>query len=461
MQNGHNNIGTNASDVVVENLNQDIGPNLNSERTAGLMFTYDTGDDLTALNLQYLESTYKIVTNTSGYNGIIFGGPVKDGKDGDHHDDSSGGNGDPGENGCNLTLTLGDGATIVCENGNQSGIDAVSDAGKGGHGGGSDTGSGGHGGDGASGGNSAQLTTSGPWSHGIFAQSVGGGGGSSAPLGNPFTPCSSCSAESVIWNATVALGGHTGSGGGKPGAVAVTVTGSVTTTGPNAHGIWAQTAGGSDNGTTTDTMVAVDLSGSGSVLASGASSIGIFAQSVGDGRGPIAIDLESADTFVVGGSTAIYVKDAPSSSISNNGGIAPSDPDNGTAIQAENTSLTVTNNGSIDGNICRDSSCGTTSAPSAAASVTTGQITLINQPSGRITSRDRLEVDHFINHGTLDIGGTGDIRTTTHRGDMEHRETGKLLLDFDASQNRADKLEVDGTADLAGKTVITIVDAGT
>ena len=283
------------------------------------------------------------------------------------------------------------------------------------------------------------LATTGDSSVGILAQSVGGGGGIQGE---------------TIENPTGAKAGSNG-GSGKPGAVAVTVTGSVTTTGPNAHGIWAQTAGGSDNSTSTDTMVQVDLSGSGSVLAGGANTIGIFAQSVGDGRGPIAINLESAGTSVVGG-TAIYVKDAPSSSISNNGGIAPSDVDTGTAIQSENTSLTVTNNGEIDGNICQGSSCEPASTPSATA----GQITLINQPSGRVVSRDRLEVDHFINHGTLNIGGTGSIRTTTHSGDMEHRETGKLLLDLDASQNRADKLEVDGTADLAGKTVITIVDAG-
>ena len=149
VQNGHNDLNTNADNVTVENLNQNIGPNLASGRTAGLMFSYDSGDDLTTLMLQFLASDHNIIVDSSGDSGIQFSGPVKNGDDGKHHDTSSGGNGDAGKPGRNLELTLGSGATIVGgSNAITTGIQVDNPGGAGGEGGGSDCCSGGHGGDG-------------------------------------------------------------------------------------------------------------------------------------------------------------------------------------------------------------------------------------------------------------------------------------------------------------------------
>ena len=100
---------------------------------------------------------------------------------------------------------------------------------------------------------SGDITTQGPNAVGIFAQSVGGGGGLSGNLG--FSPASE-----------QALIGSVG-GNGAGGAVDVTYTGNLTTAGGGAHGIFAQSAGGSGSATVT-----VDVTGS--VAASGSEAAG-------------------------------------------------------------------------------------------------------------------------------------------------------------------------------------------
>ena len=156
-------------------------PRRYSDRTAGLMFVYDSDDDLTNLVLNYQESNHKIFVNTSAVNGIQFSGTVKNGKDGKHHDTSSGGNGDAGQRGRDLDLTLGDQARIEGGTGaaNASGIRFDSPGGSGGEGGGSDCCSGGHGGDGGEGGfvsivGSGSIAMQGADSVGVMISSSGG-----------------------------------------------------------------------------------------------------------------------------------------------------------------------------------------------------------------------------------------------------------------------------------------------
>ena len=75
---------------------------------------------------------------------------------------------------------------------------------------------------------SGDITTSGTGANAIFAQSVGGGGGLAGDPG----PGSD-------------FAGSVG-GAGNGGAVSVTQTGNITTMGDAAHGIFAQSAGGSN-----------------------------------------------------------------------------------------------------------------------------------------------------------------------------------------------------------------------
>ncbi|MBW7920843.1 MAG: autotransporter outer membrane beta-barrel domain-containing protein [Rubellimicrobium sp.] len=165
----------------------------------------------------------------------------------------------------------------------------------------------------------ASIWTLGAESYGIFAQSVGGGGGSGSDVQNfsVVTKGSGDTAQSL----NLAIGGSGGTGGAG-GLVAVTNAGLIHTEGARAHGILAQSVGGGGGnggttitgtvrlkpGTEADPSLALALGGSGGtggvggtvnvansgtieVLGDGA--FGILAQSVGGGggNGGMAVNL--------------------------------------------------------------------------------------------------------------------------------------------------------------------------
>ena len=74
------------------------------------------------------------------------------------------------------------------------------------------------------------IITHGTGAYGIFAQSVGGGGGLAGDLGNGLS-----------------FAGSVG-GAGSAGDVHIIHTGNITTYGDDADGIFAQSAGGTNNG---------------------------------------------------------------------------------------------------------------------------------------------------------------------------------------------------------------------
>ncbi|WP_417318676.1 hypothetical protein [Emcibacter sp.] len=160
-------------------------------------------------------------------------------------------------------------------------------------------------------GNPANIITNGNRSHGIYAMSIGGGGG----IGSSVTTMNQVSGagDSAATNAlSFSLGGDGGTGGAS-GDVTVENAGNIITTGHLAHGIIAQSVGGGggDAGMTmsgnmvkgskdADTVSAIAVGGSGgdgnisgdvyvensgSIEVFGNGSYGIFAQSVGGGGG--------------------------------------------------------------------------------------------------------------------------------------------------------------------------------
>jgi hypothetical protein len=201
---------------------------------------------------------------------------------------SSGGTGGNG----NLATALAETGSEILTTGLFShGIFAQSIGGGGGNGGvtgglgfalGSSGASGGLGGD-VSVTSGANIGVSGLAASGIFAQSIGGGGGN-ATGGGGF----------------VALGGS-GGGAGSAGSVTVTTLtgGQIQTSGTLGHGIFAQSVGGGGGtGSTTGGVVAVGGSGgsggnggtvtvtnAGLVSTTGAAARGVFAQSIGGGGG--------------------------------------------------------------------------------------------------------------------------------------------------------------------------------
>lgn len=156
--------------------------------------------------------------------------------------------------------------------------------------------------------NAAAITTEGDHSRGIYAQSIGGGGGDAL-----FSAAASASAGDSV-NIAVAVGGH-GGPGGTGETVHVENAGAITTRGASAHGIDAQSIGGTGgNGATTvsgtlqgDVSTGLSLGGAGGsgneggevyvhnaagITVEGDKAMGISAQSIGGGggRGGVAIN---------------------------------------------------------------------------------------------------------------------------------------------------------------------------
>jgi len=263
-----------------------------------------------------------------------FAGGLSIAVDGGAENDVTGGRGGEGSRGGKVVVK--NYGTIITENHNAAGILAQSIGGGGGNGGFSIAGSfesegdgaknsvGGDGGVGARGGevevtNAGVITTDGDFSHGIFAQSVGGGGGNGG-----FSVAGTISESGS--GATSSVGGSGGSGG-EGGKVTVINTGTITVTGQNSQGIFAQSVGGSGGsggitgafdfgGGGVDNLVGGDgaaggnggevyVESTGSIHTAMANSTGVFAQSVGGSGGWAGLALGVGEGS--GGSSGIQV----------------------------------------------------------------------------------------------------------------------------------------------------------
>ncbi|MGB5835217.1 MAG: autotransporter outer membrane beta-barrel domain-containing protein, partial [Thiohalocapsa sp.] len=177
------------------------------------------------------------------------------------------------------------------------------------------------------------VTTVSDVSHGLFAQSVGGGGGVAGDLGGISTE-----EASDQWLAAIALGG-TGEGAGDGGNVTIDDRRStITTQGDGAFGILAQSVGGGggeggdapststsdaanaqlainlgsgtgssgDGGTVDVTTRGVSSSARRSLTTSGRASMAVFAQSIGGGGGKAANGATAlSGTVTLGGAAGV------------------------------------------------------------------------------------------------------------------------------------------------------------
>ncbi|WP_458789637.1 beta strand repeat-containing protein [Yoonia sp. MH D7] len=165
------------------------------------------------------------------------------------------------------------------------------------------------GGSGGTGGNvfassDGTVTTLGDGSHGIFAQSIGNGGGNSSSTSISLSTPGEGDEPGNSYQMSMGLEGGVG---GKAGTVGVDASGQVTTDGTAAHGIFAQsvgggggTGGGVSSSTGEGMAVAISLGGSGGtggtgdavtvtsdalIQTLGDGAIGIMAQSIGGSGG--------------------------------------------------------------------------------------------------------------------------------------------------------------------------------
>lgn len=236
----------------------------------------------------------------------------------------------------------------------------------------------------------ATITTTGDSAAGIIAQSVGGGGG---------------------WVATQAgtyIGSAGGAGIGYP--VSVSVQGAVDARGGNSAGVFVQSTGGADNGGLgSGDRIVVDI---GSATNSAASVRG----------GNAGFDMAAAVYFANGGTVAWP------NQLNNYGTIATHDTVAGTAIFGDGAYFEGTNWGSITGNI----------------HLAHGEIT--NQGSGTIHAYDAIDLGggQFDNLGTLDLtGGVAEIRLT---GDYAGAAGSTIVFGADFLAGTSDTLAISGSA---------------
>ncbi|MET4635013.1 hypothetical protein [Kaistia defluvii] len=286
----------------------------------------------------------KVSTSAEHAAGIVATSMAGSGGNGGGAYGISGDAGDGGLGGSGGVATVNfTGGSVVTTGDYSVGIAAVSQGGGGGNGGGggglvfnpgggSAAGSGGNANVTTSAGTS--ITTSGIYSHGIVAQSIGGGGGGSAGGFGLF-----------------ASSGGDGGNGGNGGVVFVVNGGSITTNSNNSQGILAQSigGGGGDGGSNFGLFasggsgslggygyatgladeIAVGVTNSGAIVTKGESSNGILAQSIGGGGGN-------------GGSSGGLVSLGGSGSSTTNGGI----------VQVTNTATgTIKTNGKASAGI--------------------------------------------------------------------------------------------------------------
>ncbi|MCF8003440.1 MAG: autotransporter outer membrane beta-barrel domain-containing protein [Chromatiaceae bacterium] len=279
-------------------------------------------------------STGVLAQSVAGGGGVS--GTTVNGNFGANLDYSHGGNGGAGGTASDVTLT--NQASVTTAGSSATGVLAQSMGGGGGSGGVTASGSFGivgdlnitHGGDAGDGGTAGKVTltntntidTSGDSSHGVFAQSLGGSGGTGGFLGT-----GSGAAGPISGSVNVSVGGDGGKGG-QADSVNITNSGQITTSGYQSTGMTAQSIGGNGGDGGAVGAGAIDLSAEaggsvtvsvggdggdassaqavtmtnnsgGDITTTGHLSYGIFAQSIGGnggkGGGSYALTLSGSD----------------------------------------------------------------------------------------------------------------------------------------------------------------------
>ena len=318
--------------------------------------------------------------------------------------------------------------------------------------------------------NGASITTSGAGAWGILAQAVAGGGGFA---GDPSQPVVGFVSNSLT---------SSQSPNGAAGNVSVTSWGNILTTGAEAHGIVAQSVGGSGGivsalgtgglafGTsaqiyntaigghvTTAGAVTVDQV-QGTIATTGVGSVGILAQSSGIVSGtnkdqtPV-ITVTVGGTVIGGTLTGYPAGQGPAGILLSGGGYVA----NGAPVTAN----TVTINpggfvGTVDGAggmaiFTRDGWTNVINGGTLLGDINlaNGDGTIAN--NGRLYSGSAIFAKTLTNAGTVNVGGPGAIGTTAVYGAYTQTATGVLAADIDAlASQKADLLTVGGSASVAG-----------
>ncbi|MDZ8118801.1 hypothetical protein [Pontiella agarivorans] len=295
--------------------------------------------------------------------------------------------------------------------------------------------------DGGCGGNGGNVTitnlghieTHGIRSFGIFAQSVGGGGG--------LAGGKSLLADGISY-ITDFFSGSVG-GYGDSGYVRVMNSGDVITYGEASDAIFVQSVGGTnENGKAKGQGEIVQIELMGSAMAFGTNANGVFAQSTGV-NGGTNITISISDGVVQGGygtGTGVHISGGLSNTLANYGVIYTMNGATGTAVKGEAFDESIFNAGEIIGSV----------------DLGGGKNNFYNRESGTFNSGSVINLgagNLLVNAGTLSPAGV----TTLLTGDYMQTTSGVLRFDVNGSAG-SDQLVVDGTATLDG--TIWIVNGG-
>jgi uncharacterized protein with beta-barrel porin domain len=307
------------------------------------------------------------------------------------------------------------------------------------------------------------ITTGGPGAIGISARSTGTGAVTVTSTGNITTAGSAgtgiyaggAGAMTVTSTGNIATGGVSALGifarDTGAGAVTVTSTGSITTAGNYAHGIVAygngavtvtsigniSTAGRGASGIAANGTGAVTVNSTGNITAAGSGSFGISATS----NGPITVTINSGT--VSGGSgtgAGVVISGGTTNTLTNFGTVTAL---SGLAIKGNTGNNTVNNSGTVIGNVILGS----------------GANAFNNMAGGFFNAGATVNLgagNTLTNAGTLSPGGAGVIQTTALTGNLVQTATGILLTDINIGGATSDRVNVSGTANLAGAVQLQV-----
>ncbi|BCH32063.1 autotransporter [Mesorhizobium sp. L-8-10] len=327
------------------------------------------------------------------------------------------------------------------------------------------------------------VVTNGIAAHGIVAQSIGGGGG----LVRVADASNDSPALTTSWDG-VNLGLNQGSGsGGDLVYVYAGGGGSVAVSGAGAVGILAQSIGGGGGLVIDDDSmfagssnaayreVCIGTCGSGgavtawvdvgsTVSATGENGIGVFAQSQGYGtNGQIIVKVDGTVTGGSGaGAAGIWFDGGSSNELTVSGTVTTVDGTDGTAVMATSGTasgtVTIANKGTITGSIYGSTDSGAVSAATSAAFA----LKAASGPSVTMHNRGTYHAGAVMdgtlrNSGTVNVGMPGELRVTSVTGDFIQTGDGRLGVTVDSLNATASHLKVDGYASIDGLVVPTAV----
>ncbi len=265
-----------------------------------------------------------------------------------------------------------------------------------------------------------EIITHGTGACGIFAQSVGGGGGLAGDLGNGLS-----------------FAGSVG-GAGSAGDIHIIHTGDITTYGDYADGIFAQSAGG------TNTGGSVEIDYIGSINVYGANASAVFVQSRGD-QGADNLTLTIHNGVFAGGSGAsagVWFADGGNNTLYNFNTITTLNGIAGNAIIGGTGNETINNDGTIIGSVDLGS----------------GLNQFNNYSGGQLDAGAVINLgagNRFLSNGILAPGGPGVLETTALTGNFLQFSNGVLEIEL-GSTSSYDRLAVSGTAELAGTLSVAL-----